>query len=99
MECYVKIHDSLMGNVVGVCDKELLGKSFREGNVHIDVNEDFYGGVLMTIEEALEIIRSCFTANLVGERIVSAAIDEGIIDEDMVLYIQDVPHAQVVYIS
>ena len=98
-EFYLKIHDSPMGDVVAVCDVDLMGKSFREGKLHIEVNEDFYLGQRVGIDAAINAIGNCFTANLVGKKIVTAAIDAGIIDEEMVLYIEGVPHAQVVYIE
>jgi len=55
-EIYIKIHNAYR-RIVAVCDADLIGKKFEEGNVQIDVNEKFYKGDLVDEEKALEILR------------------------------------------
>jgi hypothetical protein len=82
--------------LVAVCDKELLGKTLKEGEFSFYVSPEFYGGEEITEEELKNLLTDATIANLIGEKCVSLAIDMGIIDEDMVLFIQGVPHAQMV---
>ena len=49
----VKLHRHPSGNVLAVCDSELLGQSFSEGDLRLKVSEGFYGGD--TVEEAVLI--------------------------------------------
>jgi len=82
--------------MVSVCDEELLGKVLREGEIIFEVNEKFYKGSRMTVEEALVHLRNCHIANIVGEKIVEAAIKERIIHPEAVIKIAGIPHAQIV---
>ena len=81
--------------VVAICDSELLGKYFEEGNFQLDVKESFYKGNKKTEQEVIQIILDMksedATFNLVGERAVNAAIKAGLISEDSVRKIQGIP--------
>ena len=81
--------------VVAICDSELLGKYFEEGNFQLDVKESFYKGNKKTEQEVIQIIIDMksedATFNIVGERAVNAAIKAGLISEDSVRKIQGIP--------
>ena len=94
MEVYVKKFLSDGEVVVAACDPEILGKCFNEGRLRLEVKKEFYEGSLLSVEEALAVIESSTIANIVGERIVSNAIKAGLICEESVLRVSDVPHAQ-----
>ncbi len=48
--------------VVALCDKEILGKQFEQGNMQLDVKENFYKGKEdnkpITQDKAIEILKS-----------------------------------------
>ncbi|MDK2869120.1 MAG: uncharacterized protein PWP39_355 [Pyrococcus sp.] len=91
---YVKVY-RIQGEVlVAACDEELLGKTFREGELKLEVKERFYKGELMDVEELGRLLEEATIANLTGEKVVKKAIELGYIDENRVLRIQGVPHAQ-----
>ena len=91
---YVKVYRVQGEVVVAACDEELLGKTFREGELKLEVKERFYRGELLD-ESALEpLLEEATIANLVGERCVSKAIELGYVGEDRVLRVEGVPHAQ-----
>ena len=94
MEVCVKKFHSKGELVVAACDPEVLGKCFKEGKLVLDVKKDFYEGTLLSVEDALAVIESSTIANIVGDRIVSNAIKAGLICEESVLRISNVPHAQ-----
>ena len=86
-------------DVVAVCDKEILGKRFEEGNFQLDVKESFFKGNSVTEEEAIEIMRQKraedATFNIIGQKAVNAALIAGIISEEEVGEIQNIPFALV----
>ena len=97
-EVYLKIRISGKETLVSICDKEILGKKFKEGRLRIHVNEAFYKGDLVPVEEAIKKLEDATIANLVGENTISLAIKEGYVNKDSVIYIQGVPHVQIVKI-
>ena len=84
--------------LVAACDGDLLGKTFREGKLKLEVDKKFYGEDLSTIEEAITAIEKANIANLVGVRVVEAAVKKGIVDRQAVITIAGIPHVQVVKI-
>lgn len=82
--------------VIAVCDEEILGKTFAEGELHITVNPGFYGGDVIDEAELRSRIGSFTILNVVGNRAVAIAIEEGIVDADSVIVIGGVKHAQAV---
>lgn len=82
-------------NMVIVCDEELLGKKFKNGELRLEVKESFYKGEKASVEDCLAALRSATIGNLVGS-IVEHAMKAGIIESGNVLRFQKVPHAQLV---
>ncbi|WP_336360524.1 DUF424 domain-containing protein [Haladaptatus sp. ZSTT2] len=83
------------GLLVSVCDSEILGKTFSEGDVTISVSESFYDGEEMTEEAVIASLRRATVANIVGTRSIALAVEHGFVDESTVLTIGDTRHAQV----
>ncbi|ADT85156.1 MULTISPECIES: DUF424 domain-containing protein [Thermococcus] len=94
MKIYVKVYRVQGEVLLAACDEELMGKTFREGELKLEVKERFYKGELRDVEDLEKLLEEATIANLVGERCVGKAIELGYIDKDRVLYIQGVPHAQ-----
>jgi hypothetical protein len=80
--------------LVALCDPELLGKTFREGKLKLEVKEAFYRGMLVPINEALKELYEADIGNLVGEKIIEAAIKSGLVNPNAVIYISGTPHVQ-----
>gem|GEM_PF-92662 len=98
---YVKIHTTVdmsqdFSEVVAICDKELLGKEFREGDVVLNVNEEFFKGFIATLEEAMHHARNAPIVVLAGEASVNRAVKEGLVHPDAILRVGGVPYAQVI---
>jgi hypothetical protein len=95
---FVNIIDSYR-YVVAICDKELIGKTFEEGEYQLDIKENFYKGEIKSEAEVIKIIKDMSaedaTFNIVGERSVQTAIKSRIISENSVLKIQGIPYAMV----
>ena len=95
-EVYLRVIKHGKDTLVAVCDLELLGRTLQGGRVPFKVNEEFYKGLPGNVEEAIQAMRHASICNLVGKRIVEAAIKERLVHEKAVMYFGDVPHAQIV---
>jgi len=96
----VRVHKTPDGKkLVAVCDSELLGKKFEQGNLQLDLTSDFYKGEEKNGDEVKEIIRGAYIVNVVGQESVAFFISIGIINKKHVLKIGGVPHAQAVIVQ
>ena len=96
MEVHLRVIRDRNGVLVAVCDAGLLGETFRQGRMKLEVSREFYGGTLSTIEEAMEALAEADIANLVGEATIKAAVNEGLVDPQAVIYFGPIPHVQIV---
>lgn len=95
-EVYVRSTRHGRDTLVAVCDMEILGKTLEGGRVPFKVSERFYGGTSADLDEALDAMRKATICNIVGKRIVEAAIESRIVQRSAVIYFGEIPHAQVV---
>lgn len=84
------------GLLVTVCDSDILGETFDNGDVSLTVTEEFYGGDEVDAETVIERLSKAAIANIVGTRAVEVAVEAGIIDNANVLDIGPTRHAQLV---
>ena len=97
-EVFLRVYKHPKHTLVAVCDSHLLGETFREGKLKLEVRPDFYRGVLTSVVDALAAIDSADIANLVGDTIVEAAVKRSLVAPSAVLHIGGVPHVQIVRI-
>lgn len=81
--------------MVACCDEDVIGKTFREGRLKLNPEARFYGNSVMVISEALILLDGAEILNLVGEKIVRAAIERGLVHPAAIITIAGVPHVQV----
>jgi len=96
VEVHLRVIRDKKGVIVAICDAGLLGETFRHGKMKLEVSTQFYGGALCTIEQAMETLAQADIANLVGETTIQAAVNEGLVDPDAVIYFGKIPHVQIV---
>lgn len=81
--------------VVSVCDKELYGRKFSEGDRQLDLSGAFFNGEEMSCEqvrmEVIRCLREDATFNVVGEKSVGIFKEMGIAEDDAVLSVEGVP--------
>jgi hypothetical protein len=94
----VKIHNSYR-SIIAICDSNLIGKTFEEGNRCIFINPNFFQGEEKAENEVLEIIEQGsaedYTFNIVGQESIAIALKSGIIKQEGITTIQGVPIALV----
>ncbi|MFW6233334.1 MAG: DUF424 domain-containing protein [Nanoarchaeota archaeon] len=82
-------------NVVAICDSDIIGKIFEEGDFQLNVKESFYKGEELNEEDVLKIIKDMSkedaSFNIIGEKSVNTAIRAGIISKENVKEIQKIP--------
>lgn len=95
-EVYIRIIRHGRDTLVAVCDAEILGKTLEGGRVPFNVSERFYKGTKGNLEEALEAMSKGTICNIVGKRIVDAAIKKNLVQKSSIIYFGKVPHAQII---
>lgn len=83
------------GKVVSLCDADLLGKTFEEGERQLVVSEKFYKGEEKDEEEMACILKEAKNVNIVGKKAVGLALKAKVVAKEGILEIQGVPMAQV----
>ncbi|MFC6764844.1 DUF424 domain-containing protein [Natrinema soli] len=82
------------GLLIAVCDEDVLGETFEEGELSLTVTEEFYGGDEVDENAVVESLARAAVANIVGTRAVELAVEEGFVDEANVLEVGTTLHAQ-----
>ena len=90
----VSERDTEEGLLVTVCDADVLGETFEDGELSLTVTEEFYGGDEVDEGAVVDSLARATIANIVGTRAVGVAIEAGIVDEANVLEIGATRHAQ-----
>jgi hypothetical protein len=93
MKVYIKIHRRNDIETIACCDELLINQIFKEGNLKIEINSQFFGDKLLEIEEAIELLKSASNFNIVGENITQQAITQKILPKEGVRKINGIPMA------
>ena len=93
MKVYLKIHRNNDMETIACCDEALLNKIFTEGNLRLEIGSTFYGGALLAIDKAIEILSEASSFNIVGEDITTMAIAQKILPKEGVRKINNIPMA------
>jgi len=96
LEAYVNLRRWGKQVLLAICDAEILGKTFQESDLVLEVREEFYKGVKTSVDEALSLIDQSTNINLIGSNIVTKAIEKGYIHPEAVIKVCGVLHAQIV---
>ena len=92
---FFKVHGIAGKEVLAACDKELCGKVLKQGEMEFFVSEVFYKGE-ETSKQALKAKFQEFdNINLVGNKVVSAALEENLVSKECVIEINGVKHVQI----
>lgn len=92
---YLRVRQTGNEYLVTICDRPLLGETICEGETELFVNENFFGGELASLEDCLREMSQATSFNLIGSKIVSAAIEARLIHEFAVMWINSVEFGRV----
>jgi hypothetical protein len=93
MRVYLKVHIKNDMETIACCDEELLNQVYQEGKLKIEISNQFFGGKLIDLEDAILILKNATCFNIVGERIINKAIEYKLISLEGVRSINGVPMA------
>ncbi len=93
MRVFLKIHESNSIETVACCDEQLLNKVFIEGDLRIEISKQFFGGALVNIDDAIELLKNALSFNIIGENITNKAVKCNIIPKEVVQEINNIPMA------
>jgi uncharacterized protein len=93
MKCYLKVHSRGSEVVIGACDEDCIGKKLKEGRLCFNVSEIFFKDTLVSIEDALKILKKTPNFNAVGKNIINALIQSNIIHPEAIVEIEKIPVA------
>lgn len=84
------------GILLVITDADIIGKTFTEGKITLNLTKQFYEGKEMTKEEAGELCQKSMHLHLTGKHAVALGIELEFVDANKILYVQGIPHAEVV---
>jgi len=84
--------------LLAICDVELIGEVLRDGKIVFEVREDFYKGIMMSVEEAINLVNQSSVINMIGHHIIQEALERRLIHPEAILKISGIPHAQIIKI-
>ena len=92
----VKIHKSYRV-IVAICDSDLIGKTYEQGEKILEIRENFYNGEEIKAEKAIELLRDLAkedaTFNIVGKESTETALKAGIISKEGIKKVKGIPFA------
>jgi uncharacterized protein len=90
---FLKIHRPQgSGEIVAVCDRELINTTICHGTMKVAITEYFYGSSPSAEAEVQAALKNAGNINLMGERAVNVAIGMGLITRSECIMIGSVPH-------
>ena len=94
----MRIHRVRSEFVVAACDAELLGRELPVGEHGrtVKVSGQFYGEREVSVEELLWALERATVANLLGERVLRIACENGHVGAGATTTLGGVPHAEIV---
>lgn len=92
---YLKVHQSPNGEVVAVCDEDLIGRTLEDARHSLKISEHFYKGESEEEKAILEVLRDARNMNFMGEKAVRLGVKAKKIAPEHIKVIAGVPHAQV----
>ncbi|MBY8980822.1 MAG: DUF424 family protein [Candidatus Lokiarchaeota archaeon] len=93
MKVYLKIHRHNDMETIACCDEALLNKILTEGNLRLEIGSTFFGGDLLAIDKAIEILSEASYFNIVGENITNMAIAQKLLPKEGIRKINNIPMA------
>ncbi len=77
--------------MVNICDKELLDRTLREGELEVKISKDYFCEELADDSIVIELLKECSIANLVGEKTVNKALMLKLASELSIRRIEGIP--------
>lgn len=85
--------------LLAVADSSILGKILKQNGITLEVKCDFYHERIANENKIIELVKSATIVNAIGNKIINLLLNNNLIDKNSVLWIEGVPHAQIIKIT
>jgi uncharacterized protein len=94
---FYKVHRQGPSIVLAAADSQVLGKKHQGGGRVLDLDKCayFYKGEIADYPTLKSLFDDCTSANLVGDAIISLAIEHGVVNKEDIVEIGGVSHVQI----
>ena len=96
MKVYVNVMSAKGNNPVVVCDEELIGKTFGEGEKILDLKESYFKGKLIDVNDLDDYFKPGIL-QVVGKNAIDYLILKKILSKDEVAYIANIPYVNIIF--
>jgi len=91
----MKIHQTESGEVIAICDAELIGNTYENEKACITITPDFFGTEQVPEDKVEKALREGDNITMAGTRTIALAREIGILGEEDIILIQGVPYATI----
>lgn len=93
--CY-QLYEIQKETILAICDSRIAGRVFTEDRVVLNAKKSFYCAHECGPIKAKRLFEQATIINATGERIVNLLLEQNLVDRDRILWVNGVPHAQMV---
>lgn len=97
MDFIVSEKEGPYGKLVIVTDANILGKIFEQNRLQLDLRKKFYQGTKKIKREVVGLLNGAQHIQLTGKASVALGIELDLVDETKIIYVDKVPHAEIVF--
>ena len=90
-----KIISTHQGKILAACDKEIVSKTLKEGDLEIFINPEFYFEKECDEKDLENLMKDVIAMNFFGNNVVSFLINKGIVNKENVKTIEGIMHIQI----
>jgi hypothetical protein len=91
----MKIHQAGSGEVIAICDTELMGRTCEDEKACITITADFFGTDPVPTDKIEHVLKEGTNITMIGTQTIALAIRIGVLCEDDIVLIQGVPYATI----
>jgi len=96
-QVYLKVHQRQNKVIYAFADPEMVGKTYSNGQgLKLTIRPEFYKGKLISIEDALDLLKRHKNSNIIGD-LVKHAVRSKLIHKNCVLAFKDKDTGKSVY--
>ncbi|MDR2855236.1 MAG: DUF424 family protein [Methanomicrobiales archaeon] len=92
----MKIHRTGSGEVIGICDTELIGSTCEDEKICITVTSYFFGTKPVPADDIKHALKEGANITMIGTQTIALAIEIGVLCEENIVLIQGVPYATII---
>jgi len=89
---YFKLHKTPERCFLTICDKELIGKTFKENNLFLEIKEDFYKGSEKEIKSEVPSII------LIGKKSIQYGLKNNLIEKSSIKKVENIPFVETIFL-